>query len=189
MLKKILIFSGLCGALVFTACDSKYKDNKHLESTDEINEAKFSHNDEKEEDAEFLVEAVGYNTMILEISEIAKNKAISPSVKNLAETMSTEHKKVKDQLDNIARDKSIVLPVGYVREDHNTKERFTEMIAGDDFDEAYVDFIENAHEKIKSEFDDVDDIHDSDIKNWAALFISKVEMHEEMADDLEDKID
>ncbi|WP_020528324.1 DUF4142 domain-containing protein [Flexithrix dorotheae] len=189
MLKNILIISGLCSALVFSSCNSKYKDDAQVESTEEINEAKFSHNDDKEDDAEFLVEAAGYNIMILEISEIARKKAISPRAQSLAKSMATEHQMVKDQLSSIAREKSIVLPVEYVSNEHNTKEKFMDMVPGEDFDEAYVEFIEDAHEKIKTELDDIDEINDSEIKTWAKSFISKVEMHEEMADEMEDKID
>lgn len=182
---KLLLMA--CALLSFTSCSRKSEtDSKELAK--DQNEAKFD-DTKKEDDTKFAVEAADGGMLEVQLAQLAIANASSKQVKDFAQSMVKEHSKANEELKSLATQKNITLP-GTLSED--SKKKYDELAEkrGEDFDEAYCDFMVKDHkddiDKFKKE---ADDGNDADIKSWASEKLPTLQHHLSMAESMEDAVD
>jgi putative membrane protein len=206
-MKKIVMNSMLAAALCFgfAACDSGQRatndaetaastdanasDKDAMERAEEANEKKFEDNnamnssDDKEDDAEFMMEAAASGMFELQASELALQKAKSSSVKEFARKMKEDHTKANKELKALAGQKNITLPTALSKDHQDIIEDLREE-TGTDFDSEYMDAMHKAHKKDVEMFEEASKEDDSDaaIRAFAAKQLPVLRSHHEMAE-------
>ena len=176
------VFVAACGAETNKdpVAEAKFQNEKRIGNEDVTSK--------QERDAAFLVNVASYSMLDVEMSQMAQRKATSPDVKYLAQLIVGEHAAMQKALQQLASQKSIVLPAGLGAEQ---AKRLGELGAlnGPAFDRTYVDLLESSHKTSIDEFDDMsDDAYDGDIRAFAANYLAPLKTHLDAAEKLSDKL-
>lgn len=142
----------------------------------------------QERDAGFLVNAASYSMLDTEMSQMALRKASSADVKYLAQMIIGEHAAMQKALQQLAGQKSIVLPSGLGAEQ---AKRLGQLgaLTGPAFDRKYAELLEDSHKTSVDDFETMsDDAYDGDIRAFAANYLAPLKAHLEAADNLADKL-
>lgn len=160
--------------LTVTSCNNpNTTDSKVI--AEEHNDAKFEN--EKKEDAKFLVNAAEINLEEIELGRLAQNRGITPQVKELGKTMETEHSKSLSDLQSLAAKKQITIPTTLTDDGMSSQKKLAD-VKGSDFDKEYVDMMVKGHKDAISKFEKIStDGYDSDIRNWAASMLPVFRQH------------
>lgn len=177
-------------ALFITSCD--WNDNTTIKNdsvkqAEEHNEVVFRTND-KEQDAEFTMEAASAGTMEVKLSEIARQKASSSQVKAYAEMIVTEHTQASAELKALAGRKNIALPPD-MKEDH--LEQYEKLAQADekDFDKEYLDAMIDQHKKDIDDFEDcAEGASDQELKQWCAQKLTTLRKHLQQAEGIRENL-
>ena len=167
-LKSRTLLLGIASAslLLFTvtSCNNpSTPDSKAI--AEDHNDAKFEN--EKKEDANFLVNAAEINIEEIELGRLAQTRGISAQVKELGKTMETAHAKALADLQGLAAKKQITIPTTLTDDGLSSQKKLTD-IKGSDFDKEYVDMMVSGHKDAISKFEKIStEGYDSDIRNWA----------------------
>jgi putative membrane protein len=176
-----------CALLSFASCSRK-NDTDSKELAKDQNEAKFD-DTKKEDDTKFAVEAADGGMLEVQLAQLAIANAASKQVKDFAQSMVKEHSKANEELKSLATQKNITLPGTLSEESKKEYDKLAEK-RGEDFDEAYCDFMVKDHkddiDKFKKE---ADDGNDADIKSWASEKLPTLQHHLSMAESMEDAVD
>ena len=164
-------------ALIFTltSCDNAPKQEDTKKVAEEHNEAKFNNN--KEKDAQFLVNAAEVNLEEIKLGEIAKTNGKMPEVKKMGEMMVMEHGQALKDLQVLAAKKQITIPTSIT---DNGQEAYKKMMnkKGSDFDKAYCDMMVDGHKSAVENFEKVSmGEGDADIKGWATSMLPTLRAH------------
>lgn len=140
---------------------------------------------------EFINKAAIANMFEIETSKLAQDRAMSPEVKKFANMMVKEHGKTGTQLKTLlAKDSNdgLVLPEALDEAHTNKLNALKEAVDGK-FDSAYMKVQADAHDDVVDLFEDyAEDGTHADLKQFAKTTLPALEHHEDMADDLEDKV-
>lgn len=172
--------------LIAAGCQPKNPDSKEI--GEEQNEGKFE-NTSLENDSEFAVAAAEGSMLEVQLGQLAIQKATSDVVKQFAQQMITDHSKASEELMALASSKNITLPTSL---SEKNQKRYDDLAgkSGEDFDDAYIEFMVKDHkddiDKFKKEADKGED---AELKSWASGKISTLEHHLQMAEDAEDVVD
>ncbi|MBD2713659.1 DUF4142 domain-containing protein [Microvirga sp. STR05] len=186
----LLTSSFLLLATLLVACGTETNKDPVAEAKFQ-NEKRIGNEDvtsKQERDAAFVVNVMSYSMLDTEMSQMAQRKATSPDVKYLAQLIASEHAAMQKALQQLASQKSIVLPTGLGAEQ---AKRLGELGAlnGPAFDRKYVELLEISHKTSIDEFDDMsDDAYDGDIRAFAANYLAPLKTHLDAAKDLSDKL-
>lgn len=177
----------LCTILSFTSCTRK-SDNDSKELAEDQNEAKFDDTN-MDKDTEFAVEAADGGMLEVQLAQLAIANGASKQVKDFAQSMVMEHSKANEELKKLAMEKNITLP-GALSD--KSKKKYDDLAEkhGEDFDEAYCDFMVKDHKDDLDAFKkEADDGKDSDLRSWASEKLPTLQHHLSMAESLEDAVD
>lgn len=166
--------SVLAMSLTLSSCNkSKPEDTKEV--AEEYNEAKFDN--EKEDDAEFLVTAAEMNLEEIKLGQLAQTRGIASHVKELGSMMETEHSKALEELNALAATKQITIPVSLTEDGMSANKKLMDMKASD-FDKEYANMMISGHKSAIDKFEKAStDAHDIDIRNWAESMLPTLRMH------------
>ena len=138
-----------------------------------------------ERDYRFVKEAARGGTSEVELGELAKQKGASEAVKNFGDRMVKDHKKVNDELKEIAAKKGATIPADLTRTEKSHMEKL-QKANGAEFDRDYAAHMVKDHRKDVKEFKDAaEDVKDPDLKAFAQKTVPALEEHLRMAEDLE----
>ena len=185
MNKLITVTCMMIATLMVFSCSRKDSDDSR-DIAEDTNDAKFG--SDYEGDAKFVVEAADGGLLEVQLGKLAQTKAFSAEVKQLGQMMAEDHSKANEELVQLASKKNISLPV--VMSDENQK-KYDDLAAktGEDFDEAYTEFMVKDHkkdiDKFKKEFDKGED---NDIRTWASNKVTTLEHHLMMAEQAENSV-
>ena len=139
-------------------------------------------------DYRFLMEAAQGGMMEVRLGELAKQKATTPSVREFAEKMITDHSKANDELKQIASTKGAVVPSELSHRENATIERF-EKLSGREFEKEYVEHMVKDHKKDAKDFEDaVKDVKDPELKAFAQKTLSVIQQHLRSVQDLQNSV-
>lgn len=172
--------------LIAAGCQPKNPDSKEI--AEEQNEGKFE-NTSLEDDSEFAVAAAEGSMLEVQLGQLAMQKATSDVVKQFAQQMITDHSKASEELMALAGSKNITLPTSL---SEKNQKRYDDLAgkSGEDFDDAYIEFMVKDHKEDIDKFKkEADKGEDAELKSWAAGKISTLEHHLQMAEDAEDVVD
>lgn len=140
----------------------------------------------------FVKKAAISNMFEIESSKLALEKTQNAQVKSFARQMIKDHQKAGDQLKKAvgeAKMQGAAIPTS-LDEKHHKKLDKLKSKSGEEFDEAYVDIQEDAHDKAVRLFKHYsnDENQAGPIKTFAANTLPTLKQHEKRSDDLEDEI-
>jgi putative membrane protein len=169
-------------AFVFLSCNNQGKDS--VEKADSANDAKSdSGNNQQpalgvdESTSDFMVKVANGGMTEVEISQVAKDKASNKRVKEFASMMVTDHSKANDELKALAGKKNVTLPTAVSDENKNKMDDLKKK-TGKDFDRAYMDMMEDDHDKTVNAFEKASgDTKDADVKAWVDKTLPTLRMH------------
>ncbi|MDW7693359.1 DUF4142 domain-containing protein [Flammeovirgaceae bacterium SG7u.111] len=177
----------LTGGFFLWGCGDVYK-SKPEEIADTRNEYKFSDQPNKAMQADFMVEAYLQNKMLIEISKVAQTKALDLEVRQLADKIGSDLYDKNDSAEAIMRDNGFVIPT-HLGEDRIAEiDKYKEMKIGARFDNRYVELLEDSYEFMKDHYDDVDELTDKRVRNWALMSQAMLHRHEEEIEFVEDSM-
>lgn len=162
--------------LSMQSCNTRSdKQDNSKELAEERNDAKFDN--ERESDAEFLVDAAEINLEEIELGLLAQNRGTSAQVREMGKMMETEHSKALSDLKTLAQNKNISIPTTVTEDALEAKNNLAEKDSND-FDKEYVDKMVSAHKDAIDKFEKAStDAHDADIRNWAASMVPVLRQH------------
>ena len=162
--------------LLFTSCDYNQKAGDTKEIAEGRNDAKFDNN-EKEEDAQFLVNAAEINLEEIQLGKLAQQKGTTVHVKELGKMMEDAHSKSQRDLIALAESKQISIPSSATNDAKDVYMKLKKK-SGDDFDEAYADKMVNGHQDAIAAFENAStECNDKEIKNWAIATLPDLRKH------------
>jgi putative membrane protein len=177
-MKKLMIYLLLPAyAVTFTSCMASKTDSKRVA----MKENKSKLPKEMCKDAKFAVCAAEGGMLEVKLAELAQSNASSPSVKQFANTMITDHGKSNQELKGLALEKKISLPANLSDKSQKTYEWYTKK-KGEDFDKAYMKCMVKDHKKDVCAFKkEAKKGKDPEIKKWASDKVPVLKGHLEMA--------
>lgn len=123
----------------------------------------------------------------VEVSKLAKDRAMNPRVKNFAEMMVRDHSAANDELKTIARQKNVMLPtdIGNKQDDVNDLSKKK----GADFDKAYMKMMVKDHKDVVDNFEKcAQNGTDPDVKTFASQKLPTLRMHLDSAKAIENSL-
>ena len=196
-MKKTSFFGkALLGAAVVTmsmstiACKDENKQEDSKEVAEEENEAKYDDvNDDKEEDADYLIFAAEVDMKEIELGKLAQQKSTNPDVQALGKMMVDQHTKSLADLKAAAAKKNISIPETLTDKGQEAYKDLNEK-TGHDFDKAYTDKMVDGHEKTIEKMEKASEkASDADIRMWAANMLPTLRTHLEHAKMAKEKVD
>ncbi len=178
MSTKTLSIALLCAGMAISgiSCSNHEKDSK--EAAEEMNEAKFDREGEKEADK--LVHAYAANLYEIRASENATMNAATEDVKKLAGMLIEAHTKMNEDVKSLASGKGVSLPTDLSDEQRKHLEKLAEK-SGMDYDKAYTEQMKDKHEDAIDFYQKTaDKCDDADIKAWANNTVPEVRSHLDM---------
>jgi putative membrane protein len=182
----------IVGGLMF-ACDPSPNREDTKETAEDQNEERIEATstgntaDDKEDDAEFVVEAASGGMMEVQLANLALQKASSPQVKEFARMMIEDHGKANNELKALAASKNITLPAALI-DKHQKIVNGLQDKTGTDFDEEYIDKMRADHKDDVDEFEEASkEATDPDIKAFAAKTLPTLRTHLQHAEQLDGK--
>jgi len=175
-LKTVLFNAFIIIAVAFSAAscsNSKPEDPKDV--AEDQNEEKFSGN--KEDDAQFLVNAAEINLMEIQLGQLASSNAMMSEVKEMGKMMVTDHTKAMSELKELAAKKAITIPEALTEDGQKEYNKMTEK-TGKDFDKDYCDKMVDGHKDAIDKFEKAaNNATDAEIKQWASSTLPTLRTH------------
>lgn len=158
------------------SCMSNGKTEDTKEVAEEKNDEKFD-NSNKEEDAQFLVNAAEINLEEIKLGQLAQQKSSIAHVKKLGKMMEDGHTKALADLTALAKTKMITIPTAATEKARDANEKLNGK-SGKDFDESYSDMMVSGHKDAISIFEKAAaESSDADIKAWATATLPTLRTH------------
>lgn len=140
-------------------------------------------------DMKFVMEANSSNSMELQLSQIALQKATSPAVKEFAQMMVQHHTMAGQEMKQLLSSKGTAIPDSVMLPAHRMRMEMLQNLQGADFDKAYMRIMVDAHEEDLDEYEDVlDDARDADIRTFANKMLPTLRTHYSHAKDTRKKV-
>lgn len=134
-------------------------------------------------DNTFVTKAAEGGLAEVELGKLAVEKASNDQVKQFGQRMVDDHSKANDELQTLAKNKSITLPTDLAAKDKATRDRLSKL-SGDAFDRAYMSTMLTDHRKDVSQFRvESKSGRDADVKAFAAKTLPTLEDHLKLAQD------
>jgi len=144
MKKVLIVIVILVQAFFYHACDNSKKPDK---STVLVNES-----DVDDGGKAFMKAASLSGIMEVELAKIAQQNAASPTVKEFAEMMISDHTRIFNELKKLATDKHILLPIELEQEQIAQLTKLKEL-NGTEFDRGYMRLMVRSHEQAVKDFE------------------------------------
>lgn len=157
-----------------TACNNE-KDSKEV--AEEHNDEKFE-DANKEEDAEFLVEAAEITLEEIELGKLAQQRSKNSSVIQLAEMVQTDHEKSYNEIKAVAAKYTISIPASMSEKGRDAYNKLNEQKTAKDFDEKFCKMMVDGHKDAIKLFENAsEELSNQEIRNWASETLSTLRMH------------
>ena len=196
-MKRIALNFALFGTLFMAASCTKDADRSGEMNNDnkDSKEVAKDMNDEKfdstniEDDTKFAVAAADGGLLEVKLGELAQLNGSSAKVKEFGKKMVEDHGKANTELKDLAAKKNISLPISL---SDNNLEKYNDLAKkkGNDFDDAYAEFMVKDHKEDISDFKkEAEKGNDPEIRAWAGGKLSTLEHHLQMAEAAEEMVD
>jgi putative membrane protein len=112
----------------------------------------------------------------VEISKLAKDRALNPRVQHFAEMMINDHSAANNDLKTIAREKNVTLPDNFGKHQEHLEDLSKKNGAA--FDKAYMKMMVNDHKDVVEAFEKcAESGTDPDVKTFASQKLPTLRMH------------
>lgn len=183
-LKKTVLYSILLltTALGVTSCGNDQQvDSKEIAM--DLNKPK---NDiAKEQDERFMVSAAEFDFEQILLGKLAKQRATSTDVKDLAIMLEEAHRTSKSELGSMGILKSIAVPSTPTKAAHAVYDKIN-IVSVEEFDAAYLTQVIASHNDAIRLFEQcIGANHDPDVRNWAITKLPDLRTHLAKAMDMD----
>jgi len=163
--KGLLLVTFVTSILLITSCNNRQQSMDTKDVAIDRNEERFD--DNRQKDAQFLVNAAEINLTQIQLGRLAQQKGVTTHVKELGKMMEDAHTQSQRDLTALAKSKMIAIPNSPTYDARDAYNKLNEK-SGNDFEKAYADKMVDKHEEAIKAFEDAStDSYDADIKNWA----------------------
>jgi putative membrane protein len=139
---------------------------------------------------EFILAAATDGLLEMEAAKLAESRAQTEPVRQFARMMAEHHARANEELAALARRKNVEVPKAL---DEKAQDRLDGLRdeTGRDFDEEYLDFMIDEHQRVIREFERQAEREgeDPDVKGWASQTLPTLRTHLDQAKRTEDSID
>jgi putative membrane protein len=191
-MKHSFLILSVASAFFLGACNNNTapKNQESTEAAKDVNEQKFDENNSMENAADFLVKVADNGMLEVELGKLAEKKGQMAEVKSFGKMMVEHHTKLNTELKTLAAAKNITLPGSLSEESRDKLNKLSEK-SGKDFDEAYIDAMEDDHEKDVKDFENKADNKkwDADITAWLSNSLPTLRSHLAEIERIDDKFD
>ena len=140
-------------------------------------------------DAKFLVLAGSSNTLELQLSKLAQQRATNQAVKDYANMMVEHHTMAAQEMKKLLSSKGAMIPDTALLPMHKLQIETVMAAQGADFDKAYMRIMVDAHEEDVDEFEDeVTDARDADIRAFASRMMPILQTHYSRAKEIRKQV-
>lgn len=186
--KTAFIKSTIVTATLFTAmaCQENKKPEDTKVVADNQNEYKFTTNN-KENDAQFLVNATALNLNTIELAQLAQQKSTNDDLKSFAIMLEKDHKASIKEITSLANTKLMVIPKS-MTDDGKTNFKDLTNLSTIEFEKAYTNIMVKEHQEAIILFDKAStESKDQEIKALAAATLPKLRQHLDIAITFQEK--
>jgi putative membrane protein len=132
-------------------------------------------------DADFMHDAMQGGLAEVKLGRLAVSRAQDEDVRKFAQRMIDDHGKLDTKLDDIARQKGIVVPTDLDKKHQADADKLSQL-TGSAFDKAYMSKMVDDHESDLNAFQkEARDGKDADVKAAAAAALPTLEQHLDLA--------
>jgi putative membrane protein len=172
------------------SCKQEPKQEDPKEVAEDENEAKFDDvNEDKEDDADYMVAAAEVDMEEIELGKLAQQKSANADIKALGKMMVEQHEKASADTKALAGKKNITLPTALTEDGQKAFKDLNDK-SGHDFDQKYADMMVDGHEKMIKKMEKASEkATDADIRMWAANMLPTLRTHLEHAKMTKEKVD
>jgi len=143
----------------------------------------------QKQDAEFMVNAVADGILDQQLATVALQRAATPSVRNLAQTLLDQHIKINGELKELAGRKEIMLPEALGDERQETYKNLS-ALTGTAFDKKYSTAMVDGQKKAVDSYEDLSkDAYDGDIRGFAAKYLPVLQQQVTQAEQVQDEVE
>jgi putative membrane protein len=129
-------------------------------------------------DMKFVMMANSSNTMELQLSQMALQKATNQAVKDFATMMVEHHTMAGQQMKQLLSTKGAMIPDSAILSRHRVRMEMLQNLQGAEFDRAYMRIMVDAHEEDVDEYEDeTTDARDADIRAFATKMLPILRTH------------
>ncbi|AMM51133.1 hypothetical protein TH61_07995 [Rufibacter sp. DG15C] len=141
------------------------------------------------DDATFMMTAASSNMLEIEAGKMASQNAMNAEVKRFAQMMVDHHTKASQEQMSIASQMNVQLPTALMPMHQGMLDKLNGK-TGKDFDEAYMDMMENAHKMDIALFTAKStNAQAPTVKAFATKSLPMLKSHQDMATKIEDQVD
>lgn len=131
---------------------------------------------------DFFETAASSNQFEIDSSRLAAERVTDPALKTYAQKMIKDHGKAGDELEKLARKKSVMLPTRLLKRHEAMLKDPRNEKPGADFDDEYRDKMISSYKEAVSLFDEAArDSKDADVKAFAAKTLPTLQDHDGLA--------
>jgi putative membrane protein len=133
------------------------------------------------QDRQFLTEALEGNRAETELAKLAEQKATSQPVRELAQTLQTDHARANDTLESIAGKVGVPAEPAMKPKHKQLQDRLSRL-EGDAFDRAYASEMVKDHEKDIARYEKASrQLQNAELKAYASETLPHLKQHLELA--------
>lgn len=143
---------------------------------------------EKEKDADKMVEIAGANAYEIQASQDAASRASTSEVKKIANMMVKAHTKMGSEMEMLAGKKGVTLPADMPNEKMNDLENLRNK-SGIDYDKDYLDKMKDAHDQVLRKLENMaENTEDAEVRDFANKSIPEIRSHRDMIESARETI-
>lgn len=175
--------AGIVLLLLFSSCTAELTYTEALDKN-----RRTIDNEEKMEDAEFLVEAKSFALLQEEINKLASDTGYASSVADLGADLLQDNLNLQEDLEDLAKQEDIKLPT-VMNDEH--QEMYDELTDADreDFDQTYIRIVKDANEESTEEYMEMaTEAYDADVRAFSARSLDMLESHAENIEEVEEEL-
>jgi putative membrane protein len=157
------------------SCNNDPKPENTKTVAEEHNDAKFS--DDKQTNAQFLVNAAEINLEEMEMGKLAQVKSGAADIKEMGKMVEQAHTKSQGELTELANKKMVTIPTSITNKGQADYDKLN-VETGTKFDKAFCDMMVDRHKDAISKFEKMStESSDQDIKDWANATLPILRKH------------
>ncbi|WP_225000188.1 DUF4142 domain-containing protein [Cesiribacter sp. SM1] len=174
-------------AVSLSSCDRGSSNTQTKEKALQLSEAS-SESWDARQDAAFLIDAYSYGMMIIRYSELALQKAQSPAARSFAEQSAAWHKKLNNQIKQMAQQKEVVLPNTEGQDVQSYHDKLKQL-SSPQFEKEYLQVLSDIQRKMIHQYEIAsDEALDMNMRNWASQTLPYMQAHAQAVNDLQDQL-
>jgi putative membrane protein len=142
-----------------------------------------------EDKSEFISDVANSSMLELELSKVAEQRASDPQVKQLAQKIVSDHKRMNQDLKSVAQSNNITIPQGLDQDMQKTYERISQL-QGKEFDKEYLKEMESHHEDNIKKFEKMaSNEQASELSSFASNHLATLRSHQQNAEQLAERVE